>query len=134
MLSALEGIAVQNDAFKPFILPLTLIVLVGPVCGAGATAPHKIGRLFGPVILVWFLSLAALGVAAIAKAPQILAALNPSYGLALFVLEPWTAFVDVGRGGAGGDGLRGALRRYGSFRRVSRSSMAGCSSRCRRCC
>jgi KUP system potassium uptake protein len=95
VLSALEGIAVQNESFEPFVLPLTLAVLIG-LFAVQSHGTHKIGRLFGPIILVWFLALAVLGVAAILRAPHILSALNPAYALALFALEPWTAFVTLG--------------------------------------
>jgi KUP system potassium uptake protein len=95
VLSALEGIAVQNESFKPFILPLTLGILVG-LFVVQKHGTHRIGRLFGPIILVWFAALAALGVAAILKAPQILHAVNPVYGVQLFAAEPWIAFVTLG--------------------------------------
>src|SRR6185437_12351684 len=51
---------------------------------------------FGPVMIVWFVTISALGLAAIVKAPTILAALNPYYGLALFLQKPWVAFVALG--------------------------------------
>ncbi len=95
VLSALEGIGVENASFKPFILPLTLAVLVG-LFAVQSRGTHRIGRLFGPVMLLWFAVLALLGAIAIARAPQILQAVNPAYGLALFTHEPWTAFVALG--------------------------------------
>ncbi|HJR56952.1 MAG TPA: KUP/HAK/KT family potassium transporter, partial [Rhizomicrobium sp.] len=95
VLSALEGIGAENAVFKPFILPLTLAVLIG-LFAVQSHGTHRIGRFFGPVILIWFLVLGLLGAAAIIRAPQILAAVNPAYGLALFQTEPWTAFVTLG--------------------------------------
>ena len=95
VLSALEGIRVGNDSFAPFVVPLTVAILVGLFLlqrrGTG-----KIGRLFGPVMVIWFVVLAGLGVAAILKSPQILRAANPIYGVMLFTREPWTAFVALG--------------------------------------
>jgi len=76
-------IAVQNESFKPFILPLTLGILVG-LFVLQRHGTNRIGRLFGPIILVWFAALAVLGVMAILKAPQILQAVNPVYSVQLF--------------------------------------------------
>ena len=95
VLSALEGIGVENAHFKPFILPLTLAILVG-LFAVQSRGTQKIGRLFGPVMVLWFVVLAVLGAIAIARAPQIFQAVNPAYGIALFAHEPWTAFVALG--------------------------------------
>jgi len=95
VLSALEGIGVENAHFKPFVLPLTVAVLLG-LFAVQSRGTHKIGRLFGPVMLLWFALLALLGGIAIARAPQILHAANPAYAIRLFAYEPWTAFVALG--------------------------------------
>ncbi len=95
VLSAVEGLSVVSHTFEPLILPLTLVILIGLfVMQSRGTA--RIGRLFGPVMLVWFSVLTILGVSWIIRAPIILTALNPWYGLALFAREPWTAFVALG--------------------------------------
>ena len=95
VLSALEGISVGNTSFAPFVVPLTLVVLVG-LFAMQSRGTEKIGKLFGPVMVLWFVVLAVLGAAAILKSPQILRAVNPMYGVMLFVREPWTAFVALG--------------------------------------
>jgi KUP system potassium uptake protein len=95
VLSALEGIGVENAGFKPFVLPLALVTLVG-LFAVQSRGTGRIGRWFGPVMLLWFLVIAALGALAIAGAPQILFAVDPAYGIALFAREPWTAFVALG--------------------------------------
>ena len=94
-LSALEGIGVENAGFKPFILPLTLVTLVC-LFAMQSRGTGKIGKWFGPIMLLWFLVIAVLGLIAILRAPQILHAVNPAYGVALFAQEPWTAFVALG--------------------------------------
>ena len=95
VLSAVEGLSAESPAFEPFVLPLTLAILIGLfLFQSKGTA--KVGRLFGPVMLVWFFTLAALGLAAIIRAPQIMLAVSPYYGLVLFSHEPWTAFVALG--------------------------------------
>jgi KUP system potassium uptake protein len=95
VLSAVEGLGVGSTHFQPFILPLTLAIIVGLFVLQSRGTAH-IGRLFGPIIVVWFLVLAGLGAAAIVRAPAVLWALNPYYGLNLFIHEPWTAFVSLG--------------------------------------
>lgn len=95
VLSAVEGIAVDNDALKHLVLPLTLGILIG-LFAVQNRGTHKIGRLFGPIILLWFAALTVMGVMAIFRAPQILLAVNPVHAINLFVLEPWTAFVALG--------------------------------------
>ncbi len=95
VLSAVEGIGIANAAFEPLVLPLSLAILVG-LFVLQSRGTDRIGKLFGPVMLLWFFTLAGLGFAAIWKAPQILAAANPYWAVALFVREPSTAFVSLG--------------------------------------
>src|SRR6201999_92441 len=57
---------------------------------------HRIGRLFGPVMLLWFLVLGAFGLASLLQTPSILAAINPLYALEMFLDAPWVAFVSLG--------------------------------------
>ena len=95
VLSAMEGLSVSGSSFTPWIVPLTLIILVGLFL-VQSRGTEKIGKVFGPVMVLWFLVIAALGATAILKSPQILRAADPRYGLALFLNEPWTAFVSLG--------------------------------------
>ena len=95
VLSAVEGLGVGSSAFQPFILPLALIILIGLFVLQSRGTAH-IGRLFGPIIVVWFVTLSILGGVSIAKTPGVLWALNPYYGLHLFAHEPWAAFVSLG--------------------------------------
>jgi len=95
VLSAVEGVTVGRHSLEPLVLPLTLAILVGLfLFQSRGTA--RIGRIFGPVMVVWFAVLAILGVSWIVRAPIILTALNPLWGIELFVHEPWTAFVALG--------------------------------------
>ena len=95
VLSAVEGIGVGNAAFTPWIMPVTLIILIA-LFMMQSRGTAKIGRIFGPVMVLWFVVLAVLGALAIARSPQILRAIDPAYGVALFAREPWTAFVALG--------------------------------------
>jgi KUP system potassium uptake protein len=95
VLSAVEGMGAQSPAFAEWVMPIALIILVG-LFVLQRHGTEKIGALFGPVMIVWFIALAAMGLNAILKAPQILAAINPEYAVALFRHEPWIAFVALG--------------------------------------
>jgi KUP system potassium uptake protein len=95
VLSAVEGLGVETSTLEPFILPLTLAILIG-LFAIQSRGTAKIGRLFGPIMVVWFLVLAILGVRGILDAPRVLYALNPFYAISLFQHEPWTAFVALG--------------------------------------
>lgn len=95
VLSAVEGLRVAAPVFDSFVVPLTLVILVTlfAIQRYGAAA---VGKLFGPVMSVWFVVLAALGVASIAEEPRVLAALDPRYAIDFFYLEPGTAFLTLG--------------------------------------
>jgi KUP system potassium uptake protein len=95
VLSALEGLEVATSQAKPLVLPLTCAVLIGLfLVQSHGTA--KIGKYFGPVILVWFAAIAALGVAAIAQTPAVLAAVNPLHALYFFLDNGLRGFVVLG--------------------------------------
>ena len=95
VLSAVEGLEVVSPHFKRFVLPLTLLVLFCLfVVQKRGTA--GIGRFFGPITLVWMLSIALLGVAQIVHHPEILAALSPHYALGFLWSQPGTSFIILG--------------------------------------
>jgi len=80
VLSAVEGLELVTPAFKPFILPITLAILIGLfIFQRRGTA--SVGALFGPIMLLWFAVLAVLGLLGIAQNPQVLAAVNPLHAL-----------------------------------------------------
>src|SRR5437899_657604 len=80
VLSALEGLKVDAPSLAPAVVPLTIVILIGLFIvqkkGAGF-----IGNIFGPIMLGWFLAIAALGLHGIAGAPAVLAALSPTYAI-----------------------------------------------------
>ena len=83
VLSAVEGIHVATTAFDHLILPITVAILIG-LFAMQPMGTAKVGRLFGPVLVVWFLALATLGIHGILKDPAILHALDPLQGLEFF--------------------------------------------------
>jgi KUP system potassium uptake protein len=80
VLSAVEGLGVATPALSPYVIPITLALLTG-LFAIQFKGASRIGVVFGPILIVWFVVIAALGVVQIARAPQILAAFNPLYGL-----------------------------------------------------
>lgn len=95
VLSAVEGLAVAEPALKPVVVPLALVVIVVLfVLQSRGTA--SVGALFGPVMIVWFLTLAALGVVQIIKMPAVLSAANPWYALVFFARHEVAGFLTLG--------------------------------------
>ena len=95
VLSAVEGLKEGGPAFEPLIMPVSLVILIG-LFVLQSRGTDRIGKIFGPVMVLWFVAIAVLGVSAIFQAPGVLKAVSPYYGIALFVREPWTAFVSLG--------------------------------------
>jgi KUP system potassium uptake protein len=80
LLSAVEGLGVATARLTPYVVPLTCAILLG-LFSIQRHGTSGIGRLFGPVMLVWFLTIGGLGVWQIARAPHVLAALSPAHAL-----------------------------------------------------
>jgi len=95
VLSAVEGLEVAAPALHEWVIPLTLIVLTG-LFAVQRYGTGGIGRLFGPITLVWFVALVALGLPHIAAHPDVLAALNPGYALGFIATQPLVAFIALG--------------------------------------
>ena len=95
VLSAVEGLEVATPAFKPYVLPICAAVLVG-LFAVQRFGTGVVGKLFGPVIVLWFAVLAGTGLVEIAQTPGILAALNPLNALNFLVTQGWHMFVAVG--------------------------------------
>jgi len=95
VLSAVEGLNVATPLFEAYVIPISLVLLIGLfLMQSRGTA--SVGRLFGPVMLVWFAVLALLGIWGIAQQPRILLALNPGYGVAVLSDGSWRGFVMLG--------------------------------------
>lgn len=95
VLSAVEGLEVVHQDLKPFVVPATLVILWF-LFAFQRRGTAGIGRWFGPIMVLWFLTLAALGVIGIARAPGILSALNPIYAAAFIGESPWAGFLSLG--------------------------------------
>jgi KUP system potassium uptake protein len=95
VLSAVEGLEVAAPSLKPYVLPATLIVLV-VLFAVQRRGTGSVGALFGPIMIVWFVTLAILGVQGIAKAPQVVAALNPVYAMTFLATHGALGFFSLG--------------------------------------
>ena len=95
VLSAVEGLEVATPLLKPYVLPIALAVLVA-LFAVQRYGTGLVGRMFGPVILLWFGVLAFTGVLEIAQQPAILAALNPLEAIAFLRAQGWHMFVALG--------------------------------------
>ncbi len=95
VLSAVEGLELAAPMLHPLILPVTLVVLF-ILFWAQSKGTALVGAFFGPIMLLWFGTLAVLGVSSILQNPSILHALNPIYALQFFIVGPWIAFVALG--------------------------------------
>lgn len=95
ILGAIEGIAVLQPDLERYVVAITVAILFGLfLVQRHGTA--RLGGLFGPIIVIWFLTIAGLGVAAIIKEPETLLAVNPLYGLQFLRDGGWTGFVVMG--------------------------------------
>jgi len=95
VLSAVEGLEVATPALKPYVIPISLTVLIGLfLFQRHGTA--RVGALFGPVMLLWFATLGLLGVLSIARHPDVLAAVNPWYAVAFFAQHGVAGMIVLG--------------------------------------
>src|SRR5437867_3916113 len=95
VLSAVEGLEIATPALAPWVIPVTLVILVGLfLLQSRGTA--SIGALFGPVMLVWFATIGALGLTEIVRQPAVLAAVSPHYAARFFAEDVGRGFVVLG--------------------------------------
>ena len=95
VLSAVEGLSIVSTSFTPYILPLAIAIIVG-LFAVQRWGTGKIGKAFGPIMIVWFSTLAILGAVNIAQTPEVLQAMNPIWALRYFQLNPLKGFLSMG--------------------------------------
>jgi KUP system potassium uptake protein len=95
VLSAIEGLEVATTQARPFIIPLTCIILVA-LFMVQQRGTGKIGLFFGPIMIVWFSALAVIGLISISRQPQVLLAINPFYAVNFFVTNQWQGLIVLG--------------------------------------
>lgn len=95
VLSAVEGLEVVSPAFKRWVIPLTLLILLC-LFAVQKRGTGGIGKFFGPITLVWFAAIAILGLYHIVGHPEILWAISPHYAVMFIWSQPFTAFIILG--------------------------------------
>jgi KUP system potassium uptake protein len=95
VLSAVEGLEVVQPGLAKIVVPIAVVILIG-VFALQRFGTNAIGRLFGPIMLLWFLVLAVTGVASILHDPMALQALSPHWVILFFIQQPSTAFLALG--------------------------------------
>ncbi len=95
VLSAVEGLEVGTAAFKPYIVPIAVGVVIG-LFALQRQGTSLLGALFGPIAVLWFLAIAALGIRGIASAPEVLWAFNPLHALDFVTQHGYSSFVVLG--------------------------------------
>jgi len=95
VLSAVEGLEITAPGLAPFVIPVTIAILIG-LFSFQQRGTASVGAVFGPVTFLWFVVLGFLGTVNVMKAPGVLAALNPLYGLKIFVVNGWHGFFVLG--------------------------------------
>ncbi len=95
VLAAVEGFEVATPTLKPYVVPVAVVILIG-LFSIQHRGTAVVGALFGPIMMVWFGALAALGAYRLIEHPGILAALSPHHALRFFFDEPRLAFLALG--------------------------------------
>jgi KUP system potassium uptake protein len=95
VLSAVEGLSVATPAFDDYVVPITVAVLA-VLFSVQHVGTGRVGAIFGPIMVVWFVTLAALGLRAIFHAPGVLVAFNPWHGWQFLMHQGWIGFTVLG--------------------------------------
>ena len=92
ILSAVEGLEVATPLFAPYVVPATIVILI-LLFAFQHKGTARVGATFGPVMTVWFLVIAGLGIASIVQTPGVLVALDPRYAIGFFLRDGWAGFL-----------------------------------------
>jgi KUP system potassium uptake protein len=95
VLSALEGLNMATPAFQPYIVPMAVAILLA-LFAIQSQGTARIGRFFGPIMLLWFAAMALMGISGIVQHPHVFAALNPVYGLSFLFSHGAAGFLVLG--------------------------------------
>jgi KUP system potassium uptake protein len=95
VLGAVEGFEVATPLFRPYVVPTAVTILVA-LFSIQRFGTHSVGKLFGPIVILWFLTIATLGITWIVRAPAVLTAFDPRYALTFFADNGFAGFVVLG--------------------------------------
>jgi KUP system potassium uptake protein len=117
VISAVEGLAVVAPAFEKAVVPLSMAILIG-LFAMQSRGTGRIGAFFGPIILVWFVALAVIGLVRIAEHPEVLSALNPVHGVSFLLNNGLIGFTVLGLVFLAVTGVEALYADLGHFGRV----------------
>ena len=95
VLSALEGVNVATSVLKPYVLPAAIVILIA-LFAAQSGGTSRIGKVFGPVMLVWFVVIGVLGLLGALQHPEVVGAINPAHALGFLVKHGLHSFIVLG--------------------------------------
>jgi KUP system potassium uptake protein len=95
VLSAIEGLKIAAPKLESFIIPITMVIIAG-FFAIQKFGTGTIGKFFGPIMIVWFVTIGLLGLASVITNPQVLMAINPAYGIGFLMDHPAIGFAALG--------------------------------------
>ena len=95
VLGAVEGLKIATPLFEPYVVPIAVAILI-VVFAIQKQGTHRVGRLFGPVMVLWFVVIAALGISWMVEHPIVLTAVDPRHAIAFFGDHGWHGFAVLG--------------------------------------
>jgi KUP system potassium uptake protein len=95
VLGAVEGLSVATPVFDPYVVPITVTIIIA-LFAIQKYGTHRVGVLFGPIVIVWFVTIAVLGLVWIVREPSVLLAFNPRYAVEFFAINGFTGFAVLG--------------------------------------
>lgn len=95
VMSAIEGLHIATPLFDPYVVPIAIVILIG-LFFFQPRGTTRVGKVFGPVTILWFAAISVLGIQQIIRAPEVLAAINPVYGFEFFAKNGSSGFVVLG--------------------------------------
>jgi KUP system potassium uptake protein len=117
VLSAVGGLSMATDFFNPYIVPITIAILI-LLFIFQRQGTRIVGLAFGPIMVLWFVTITALGISAIIRRPDILEAINPAHAFRFFSANGWPAFLVLGYVFlvvTGGEAMFADLGHFGKF-------------------
>ena len=95
VLGAIEGLKVTTPLFDPYVVPVAVAILIA-VFAIQRHGTHRVGRLFGPIMVAWFVVIALLGIMSLLRQPQVLGAVDPRHAVSFFQEHGWHGFAVLG--------------------------------------
>ena len=95
VLGAVEGLKLATPLFEPYVVPVAVVILIG-VFAIQRHGTHRVGRLFGPIMVAWFVAIAVMGATWLVREPVVLTAVDPRHALSFFREHGWHGFAVLG--------------------------------------